>query len=69
MKENETLISTEMKNLSGQKFYSEVGGVDISVFCDGPPTDCLIQRKTLGVPWVLTHSTLNQPKRNLCQCK
>lgn len=29
MKENETLISTEMKNLSGQKFYSEVGG-DIS---------------------------------------
>ena len=38
MKENKTLISTEMKNLGGQKAYSEVVGIDISVFCDGPRT-------------------------------
>lgn len=38
MKENKTLISTEMKNLGGQKAYSEVGSVDISMFCNGPLT-------------------------------
>ena len=38
-KREQTLISPEVRNLGGQMAYLKVRGVDISVFCDGPPAD------------------------------